>query len=399
MHFLRFFKLLFLKVFGVYYYNPAVQKRRQKRQLGRLLASSYGWSVPAEGFDGMRVAVIARDGDSYPKSSAFIRLISPLTDPALKGKLTLQLYPENTRSVPANCDVCIVQRNAFDTLKGAESLVKALQATQTALVIDTDDAFHDIDPDHPEHDAHRATLAAFDYLVAHASQVWTSTDQLATYFKQANPNTTVVRNSLDQRVWHHHEQHEPGKDTPLQLLYMGTVSHSADFELIFPALDAAAEKNPGSFELTVIGVASTLPDRPWVKRIYQKRGGSIYPRFIPWLLKQGPFDYGLSPLVDNEFNRGKSDIKCLDYIGLGATPIVSDVLPYQNEELDDFIIRVKNSRQAWESAICEIISDTVSSRSVSSVMNNRAREYAFHSRSSSASAQQLFELLQDASGR
>jgi hypothetical protein len=76
-----------------------------------------------------------------------------------------------------------------------------------------------------------------------------------------------------------------------------------------------------------------------------------YPQFVPWLVAQGPFDVGISPLVDSAFNRAKSDIKCLDYLAMGARPVVSDVLPYQVAELDGLVDRVGNDPTEWYAAL------------------------------------------------
>jgi hypothetical protein len=38
---------------------------------------------------------------------------------------------------------------------------------------------------------------------------------------------------------------------------------------------------------------------------------------------------GLAPLADTTFNRAKSDIKLLDYLGLGLLPVVQDCPAYR----------------------------------------------------------------------
>jgi hypothetical protein len=287
-----------------------------------------------------------------------------------------------------------VQRNAYDSIKQAEVLIQVVRAAGIKLVVDTDDDFHNIDVSHPEYQRHKATLEAFDVLVAAADQIWTSTQQLATAFTAKNPHTFLVPNSLDPRLWGQRlAQRNPESMAPLRLLYMGTVSHSADFDMIFPALDTAAVKFPGSFSLTVIGVADTLPDRPWIQRIYQKRGGSLYPRFVPWLLEQGPFDIGLSPLVDSSFNRGKSDIKCLDYIGLGCVPLVSGVEAYNTPGLTPAIIRVEGHGSEWEIVLTKIISDPSAFRSEQTARLQNGRRYLQEYRSSARTAHRLAELL------
>ena len=40
-------------------------------------------------------------------------------------------------------------------------------------------------------------------------------------------------------------------------------------------------------------------------------------------------DICIAPLQDIEFNRGKSNIKCLEYTAIGAPGVYSDVTPYK----------------------------------------------------------------------
>jgi hypothetical protein len=262
------------------------------------------------------------------------------------------------------------------------------------LVIDTDDDFHNIDLTHPEYLRHKSTLEAFDYLVGAADQIWASTPQLAASFSARNQHAFLVPNTLDQRLWPRKGMGLVTDDSaPIRMLYMGTVSHSADFDIIFPALDAVASKYPGSFVLTVIGVTDTLPDRPWIRRIYQKRGGSLYPRFVPWLIEQGPFDIGLLPLVDSSFNRGKSDIKCLDYIGTGCVPVVSDVEAYGTKDLSPAIIKVKGSGPEWEETLANIVQSRPSSRKELAERLRAGKDYLDAKRSAGATAKRLLELL------
>ena len=177
------------------------------------------------------------------------------------------------------------------------------------------------------------------------------------------------------------------------MLYMGTVSHSADFEMIFPVLDKLAKKYMDSFRLTIMGVSNNTPERTWIKRVYQKRNGSIYPSFVRWFLKQGPFDIGLSPLVDTAFNESKSDIKCLDYLAAGIVPVVSDLEPYKSAELDDYIIRVKNTSQAWEKTLDYLVSNTESFRADYDKKIQEAQLYISSKRSSRNTSQQILKLV------
>lgn len=381
-------------VYKIYDYPP-IKQRRQKNRLKRLLHRFYGWDPRIHKPSAIEVALILREGTTFPKSSAFIRLISPLTDPRISEKISLKIYDQWTTDLPESTQVCIVQRNVYDNLRDAELLVDNLKAIGCKLVLDSDDAFHDIDSSHPEHAKHRLTLEPFVLLAENASQIWPSTEQLAKHFRRINPSVFVVPNSLDKRIWVSSKTNKGryNDHKPIQILYMGTISHDADFKLVFPALDKIATKFPGTFELTVIGVANNIPDRAWIKRLYQKRGGSLYPLFVQWLLHQGPYDIGLSPLVNTSFNMGKSDIKCLDYLAAGIVPMVSDIAPYKSKELAPYVIKLSYNQDEWEKRLAEIVTDPRAFRREYTQIIDGAHNYISGKRSASDTAGTLLDLL------
>jgi O-antigen biosynthesis protein len=362
---------------------------RERRLLNRLLAQRYG----QDGTGPLKVALIVRDGRTYPKSSAFIRLIAPLSDPSLKSELTFKLYAENTTKIDEDTGVCIVQRTAYDTDAKAKALIAEVQRLGTRLIVDNDDAFHQIDETHPEHAEHAERIMALNHLVAAADGIWLSMPALKASYGVVKSKITVVQNSLDPRLWSAQPPNIAVKSgAPLQMLYMGTGTHDADFKLILPALDKLAAAYPDSFRLTIIGVGDDLPERPWVQRLHQPRNGSIYPRFVRWFLAQGPFDVGLAPLVDSDFNRGKSDIKCLDYLAAGIRPVVSDVLPYRAPELSKFIIRADNDD--WFKTLADIVENPEKFRKDAAQILPEAQQYIWQKRSSHRTAAQIFKLLE-----
>jgi hypothetical protein len=133
---------------------------------------------------------------------------------------------------------------------------------------------------------------------------------------------------------------------------MGTHTHGADFAMIRPALERLAEERPGSFELTVIGVSPDIEPAPWMNRLSPPAEAIAYPRFVHWLREQGPFDLGLAPLVDNDFNRGKSDIKLLDYAALGLAALASDGPAYT---ADPALPATRVADDKWYDALAHIL--------------------------------------------
>lgn len=338
----------------------------------------------------VNIALILRDGATHPKSSAFIRLISPLTHDSMKQSVRFSIFPENTILDDAAFDVCIVQRNAYDDVSKAKALVSSLSKNTIKLVVDNDDGFIFIDQTHPEFTVHKDKIAAMNLLIQAADQLWVSTPRLASaYAALSKHDPVVILNSLDERIW----KQAPNKhqDPIVNMLYMGTATHDEDFNLLFPALEKAAAAYPDSFRLSVIGVSRSIPDRTWITRIVQPANCSIYPKFVSWLQEINHFDIGLSPLVNNAFNTSKSDIKCLDYIATGVLPVVSNLEPYASPALDDFIVRVDDA--AWYDTLSSLLSDVPGLRTRMQQSSEAAQNYVWSMRDVQTTSKLQLELL------
>ncbi len=390
---LKFLRRILLFFWWKVYDYPPLLKRRQQRQLVQLLRKYYYYSGDPKS-NASTVGLILREGSTHPKSSAFIRLIGPLTDQSINNKVQIKLLPDNSTAASEESDIIIVQRTAFDNLGSAREFVNNLRANSKRLVVDADDAFHSIDRSHPEHSEHKGRIDALNYLLEEADQVWLSTRRLEPYMPKLRSKPVIIENSLDPRIWKHDVKTKSSSNRPLELVYMGTGTHSADLAMILPALDHVAKTQPDSFRLTVIGVASQLPEREWLRRKHVRRSRTVYPKFVEWFLRQGPFDLGLCPLVDSAFNKSKTDIKCLDYMGAAVVPIVSDIEPYQAKELDDLVIRVKNSVQDWEETLSSLVKNPGETREQNQTYLKRGYEYLWQKRSSELTAKKLLELLE-----
>ncbi|MBU3076993.1 glycosyltransferase [Sphingomonas quercus] len=272
----------------------------------------------------VRVHIVAPFGPHGPQSSAYIRLICPLTDESVSGRAVVSLGAEGD-PLPDGTDICVVQRTALSSVAAVDRLVGRLGAMGAALVTDVDDAFIAIGPDHPEAARYAPLNAALERAIAASAETWFSTAPLAALYAKVAGRRHVQPNALDPRLWRdwRHARPAPFGGDRLHLLYMGTHTHDADLAMLRPALDRLWEERPDRFDLTLIGVAAEADGAPWLRRIGLPAEVIAYPRFVRWLRAQGPFDLGLAPLADNAFNRAKSDIKLLDYAALGLLPVVA----------------------------------------------------------------------------
>jgi hypothetical protein len=306
----------------------------------------------------LRVHVIAPFGPYGPQSSATIRLVAPLTDESVAGRCQVSLGRAEEPVPP--CDVCIVQRAALPSVAAVNVLIGTLGQMGAALVVDVDDAFCALD-DHAEADRYRPLNAAIEHAIAASAETWFSTPQLARLYGHVAHRHAVMPNMLDPRIWRDWRNPRPApfQRSAVRMLYMGTNTHGPDFAVIRPALERLAAERPGQFELTLIGVSPDIENATWLYRQSPPAENIPYPRFVRWLRGQGPYDIGLAPLADTRFNSAKSDIKMLDYLGLGILPVVQDCPAYR---LDSEAARVAVHASDWFETLRGLIDDRDSAR-------------------------------------
>lgn len=340
----------------------------------------------------LKVNVICTRGHHGPQSSAYIRLISPLTHDSLVGKVEMQLVWGEDIERAAQCDVAIVQRVAIDSPRKAQFFVEKCAERGAKIIVDNDDAFTRIDPAHPEFAAYTQKNLVMEQLMQQASQLWFSTAELAEAYGHIDVPSYVVENALDARIWRNYRQERPliGQRKVVQIVYMGTSTHDADFEMILPALDALAKEKPNSFELTLISAVRNPPRRSWIKLLNTEENARVYPRFVRWFVKQPHWDVGLSPLTDNPFNRCKSDIKFLDYAALGILPVLSDMAAYNGDAKElGLAIMAENGSDSWFTALCEAVETIKEHRETV----RKAGEYVWSRRSGEQMAARQWSLL------
>jgi len=332
---------------------------RARRIVGDVLARlglEAPFPAPAEkpaGSAPLRVHLVVPYGGQGPQSSAYIRLLCPLTDESVAGRVAVTLGGADDHVPPS--DICIVQRAAMPDARAVDRLVGRLGAMGAALVVDVDDAFVAME-DHPEGEAYRPLNTAIEHAIAASAETWFSTPALADLYGHVAHRHAVLSNALDPRIWRDWRNARPtpfGQDK-VRMLYMGTGTHGSDFATIRPALDRLWAEREARFDVTLVGIAADIEPAPWLHRLAPPADAIAYPRFVRWLRGQGPFDIGLAPLADTRFNSAKSDIKLLDYLALGLLPVVQDTAAYR---LDPEAAEVAVHAGDWFETLRGIIDD------------------------------------------
>lgn len=292
-----------------------------------------------------------------PNACAYLRLLLPLTKPIVKEEFDITFGDiDNYQHMDA--DIVITQRVVLKTLKRAERLVSYCARKGARLVYDLDDDLLSLAADHNEHSYYQQMRPLVTFLLRESHEVWVSTEDLARRLAPLSDKLAVLQNHLDPRVW---QARQPAPcDGPVRLLFMGTTTHQSDFDtLLRPALARVRERVSRDISLTLIGVMPNHAVCEGWQAIRPPDHVSVsYPAFANWLMDQGPYDIGLAPLADNQFNQSKSRLKFLEYSGLGLATVASTVGEYREAIVDGVNGRLGgNSAEAFEEALFSLITN------------------------------------------
>ncbi|RJQ52972.1 MAG: glycosyltransferase family 1 protein [Actinobacteria bacterium] len=154
--------------------------------------------------------------------------------------------------------------------------------------------------------------------LSRADVVTTTNTFLAEFLTRFNERVLVLPNCLPAEWWN--VKREPHAETVIG--WLGGPTHGPDLELIAEPLNRVLSERPEvEFRLTV------FEDNPFEP----KRQVKIIPVTYDLADYSGLFagiDIGLAPLVDNHFNKCKSDLKVLEYGGAGVPCIASKIVTY-----------------------------------------------------------------------
>lgn len=153
----------------------------------------------------------------------------------------------------------------------------------------------------------------------------TSTPYLKEVYSEFNEHIYVVPNSLDLLMWDSVPRKKKGG---IRVGWIGSGSHSEDLKILETVIDPILQRNKevkfvfaSYFGEDKERVPDFLKDRRRVEIVSKWSPILKYPAYLASL----DLDIGLAPLVDNKFNRGKSNLRWLEYAGFGIPSVCSNV--------------------------------------------------------------------------
>lgn len=137
--------------------------------------------------------------------------------------------------------------------------------------------------------------------------------------------------------------------------YFGGSSHYADIHEtgVIKAVQKLMRKHKN-----IVFRSIAMPiDKPLPASRYDFRPGKRGDGWMNEVFPNMQMDIALAPLLDNTFNKGKSDIKWQEATRAGAVLVASDEEPYRNIP-DNCIVRTDNSIKSWYRALESLLDET-----------------------------------------
>lgn len=148
-----------------------------------------------------------------------------------------------------------------------------------------------------------------------------STPYLKSLYSRYHDNIYVIENALDLPSWPRLNTSHTGPGVTIG--WVGGASHTEDLELVKDTIFQILEKYPHVRFTCMHGIPPFFKDKWHINCVEEFKPMNLYPA---WVRKQN-FDIGIAPLVDNNFNRGKSNLRWLEMSAMGI-PTVCSPLPH-----------------------------------------------------------------------
>jgi glycosyltransferase involved in cell wall biosynthesis len=257
-------------------------------------------------------------------------------------------------------DAYIFHRSPADTLVFHAD---TLRRSGKKIVWQVDDDLWNIPSWMPSEES--ANLWSLNKALTVADEVWVSTDRIAKVTKHSN--IKVLPNLIDTNAFP-----VPGaaKDDPIRILWCGGRSHERDLQLLIEPVEQLVLEYGSRVQFVFWGYIPT--DMLEYSRISGTMNAMVRPKaeygdavwfldglpfrnFYDKLAKMRPY-IALMPLIDCDFNHGKTNLKYLEMSVAGAASIASAITPYVNtiSNGNDGVL-VDNSPNSWYNAIRDLI--------------------------------------------
>jgi len=295
---------------------------------------------------------------SHTSAIEVYRVLSPLKEAGIDIKYGIKDNQVNFDAIDQS-DFVLIQRDFAQEFNRYETVVNYARSKQKAIVYDIDDLLIDLPDIHPDriHRTFTHALLPIIQSITESDLITVSTEKLKEVLSPYNPNITVLPNCLDTNYWQFKKPTlKTIDDTPITIGYMGGGSHTPDLEFIESLISKLLTKFGDRIQFCVWGLKppKSLLQSPQVRWI--RVSTYSYAEFVNFFQRQEA-DIFIAPLVDNLFNRCKSEIKFLEYSTLGSATVASNLEPYNSIIKNGENGFLASSLAEWETYLTQLIED------------------------------------------
>ena len=210
------------------------------------------------------------------------------------------------------------------------------------LYVDLDDDLFHVREDQPAYKTYypqSQSITTFGAFLSLSDGLIVSTEELKRVYAKRLKEVHNVKKPIhilpnfnDKDDWNF--ENGKSKDDEIVLGWAGSTTHIADLKIILTPLKKILAQNK-NVKLELVGGLYTEQAKELFKDVDDElfhrisiRGGTSSWDGYPKLLMGLKWDIGLAPLIDDQFNRGKSHIKWMEYSMKKIPTIASRVYPY-----------------------------------------------------------------------
>lgn len=265
----------------------------------------------------------------------------------------------------SNFQLFIIQRDAIPSY-AVDWVLKTLEKHSIKYTYEIDDNLLDVPVEVDTEGGYKAYKPHFRSLITGAEDVHVTNDALKTVCEPFNKNIIIRPNKIFASRWDAVGVNTPPLDLELpecdlKVLYFGSKTHQKDLDFVIETIKVARLSDV-NIHLFIVGAGDDIFEgEGFVHRLTPPNGR--YDIFVEWLVNiKHNFDLGVAPLVDEEFAKTKSYLKCIEFQALGLPVICSDVLPYselKKEKKIESIYFCENKIELWSGLLIELFDKIV----------------------------------------
>ena len=236
-----------------------------------------------------------------------------------------------------------------------DSLMLGYKRQGVKIITDMDDDFHTIPESHPGYKqvgkGDPNYLMKLDNSIYISDMVITATSELRTRLLPLNNNIKVIPNGWSADNFNWMVRRTMYKDRFI-IGWGGTITHREDFQMCVNPIKRVLKTYPQAMvciagDHEIYNLLKAVPEKQ--KLFIPMTYYDLYPAVMGW------WDVMLAPLLDNEFNRAKSDIKLVDAGAKGIPFICSDMPVYTNWPGGG--IAIPDEDKSWYESMALLIED------------------------------------------